>query len=192
MLIHDRVVVGVDQATKSGWSIHVGARPVASGVANVWSWEERRTVLRQAFELANRDRRGGALATVLDPTWFVFAFEDHSKAPLASYKSTRQVISLGGSWALWFDSLNRMAHPESMRIGITSRSWRARVLGLKANAKRAPAKAQAVHWAEQHTGKTGLCEDEAEAICVSSWGALDGVPEIERQRFEKTYGDPRR
>jgi hypothetical protein len=169
------VVLGVDQATTSGWSIHVARRPMVSGKLDVWSWEARREVLRMAYDFANE--RSAV------QRWFVFVYEKHSDAPLKSYKSTPQVMSLGGSRDLWFDSLNRLGHPEQLRIGTTSRTWRSKVLGLKAVLKGEECKKQAVRWAEDHTGKRGLSHDEAEAICVSAWGTLDGIAELERIRF---------
>jgi hypothetical protein len=178
------VVLGVDQATTSGWSIHVGTRPVASGKLDVWSWEARRTVLRMAYDFANPPLTMGCSA----PRWFVFAYENHSDAPLKSYKSTPQVMSLGGSRDLWFDSLNRLGHPAELRIGTTSRTWRTKVLGLKAPLRGEECKAQAVRWAENHTGKRGLQHDEAEAIAVSAWGTLDGIAELERIRFVRPVG----
>jgi hypothetical protein len=174
------VVLGVDQATTSGWSIHVARRPVVSGKLDVWSWQARREVLRMAYDLAN-EKPG--YASNWAPRWFVFAYENHSDAPLKSYKSTPQVMSLGGSRDLWFDSLNRLGHPENLRIGTTSRTWRSKVLGLKAALAGYECKAQAVRWAVNHTGKAGIGHDEAEAICVAAWGSLDGCAELERIRF---------
>jgi len=189
MIIHDRVILGVDQAINSGWSIRVGSRPVQSGELDVWDWEARRYVLRLAFDFANRpgrtlpSNRGNRWI----PEWFVFVYEDHGSAPLASYKTTPQVLSLGGSRNLWLDSLNRMGHPQELRINVTSRTWRTKVLGLKAALRGDECKAQAVRWAEDHTGKRPLHHDEAEAICLSHWGSVDGMSELEHMRWVGAY-----
>lgn len=171
------VVLGVDQATESGWCIHVGGRPIAHGTLNVWDWNARREVVLRALEAANPDNDNGA------PRAFVFAWENHEQAPLKSYKSTVQVLRLGGAYALWFDSLNRARHPEHMRIGTSVRSWRTSVLGLKASHKRAECKAQALRWAREYTGKPMASEDEAEGICISAWGAREGITQLERARY---------
>lgn len=160
-LLAPRVTIGVDQATTSGWSIHLGPRPIASGVVNIWDHARRRDVLREAMALSAAP--------------FLFAYEDHSKCPLSSYKSTGQVLSLGGALWLWFDSLCRIGHPETMRMGISSRDWRWRVLGLSERAGRKVLKAEAIRWAEAHTRKVGITHDEADAISVSAYGAIDGM-----------------
>jgi hypothetical protein len=191
MIVHDRVVLGVDQAINSGWSIRVGVRPVQSGELDVWNWEARRYVLRLAFDFANHDARtqGPRHSSRWIPKWFVFVYEDHAQAPLSSYKSTPQVLSLGGSRNLWLDSLNRMGHPQELRINVASRVWRTKVLGLKAALRGEECKAQAVRWAEDHTGKRPLHHDEAEALCVSQWGATEGFAELERVKWVGAYRD---
>lgn len=163
------IVLGVDQATSSGWSIHAGMRPIASGVVNVWEWQAREAVIAEARALSG-----------VRP--FVFAYEDHAACPLSSYKSTGQVLALGGALWLWFDSLRRIGHPESMSLGIASRDWRYRVLGVSERMGRKALKAEAVRWAQAHTGKANLGDDEADACAVSAYGAVHGAWEAQRRR----------
>lgn len=173
MKVHPpRVVLAVDQATSSGWSLHVGLSPVASGVLNVWHWTARRDVIREA--------------TALSPEPFLFAFEDHSQAPLRSYKWTGQVLGLGGALWLWLDSLNRAGHLENMRLGVTSRDWRRSVLGARESLGREECKAQAIRWAEAHTGKSGMGDDEAEAVALGAYAAFAGMGRLEaRERMPR-------
>lgn len=158
-----RVILAVDQATTSGWSIHLGGRPLASGVVDVWSFTARRNVIREAYALSADNP-------------FLFVYEDHSVAPLRSYKWTGQVLGLGGSLWLWLDSLNRIGHPSSMRVGVTSREWRRRVLGVSERVGRDECKAQAVRWAEAYTGKRAMTDDEAEAIALGAFHSLSPLP----------------
>lgn len=171
-----RVTLGVDQATASGWSIHLGFRPVESGVVDVWDWQARRSVIRKAYDLANRNN-----ASVSTVKWFLFVYEDHSAYPLKSYKSTAQVLGLGGARDLWLDSLNRMGHPGKLRHGVSVRSWRADVLGLRAALKGDECKAQALRWARDHTGRAEMGFDEAEALAISAYGALRGWQGVEHR-----------
>lgn len=159
------VVIAVDQATECGWSIHLGRRPLASGTLNIWDWAKRRDVLREAHALSPQ-------------TPFLFAYEDHSRAPLRSYKWTGQVLALGGALWLWLDSLRRMGHPDDMRLGITSREWRRVVLGASERLGRDECKAQAVRWAQAYSGKPGLGHDESDAIALGAYASLYGEAEI--------------
>lgn len=159
------VILAVDQATESGWSIHLGRRPLVSGTLNVWDYVRRRDVLREAYALSPASP-------------FLFAYEDHSRAPLRSYKWTGQVLALGGSLWLWLDSLHRMGHPESMRLGITSRDWRRVVLGASERLGREECKAQAIRWAQAYTGKANMGDDEADAVSIGAYCALHGEAEL--------------
>lgn len=152
-------MLGVDQATRSGWSIHVGLRPIASGSLNVWNWAARRDVLREALALSG-------------PQPLIFAFEDHSQAILRSYKCTSQVLALGGALWLWLDTCNRLGQLECMRLGITSRDWRHRVLGVSERLGRDALKAQAIVWACAHTRKSTMDADEADAVAVCAHAAV--------------------
>jgi hypothetical protein len=109
---------------------------------------------------------------------FLFAYEDHARAPLRSYKYTGQVLALGGALWLWFDSLVRIGHPEDMRLGVTSRDWRRRVLGVSEAVGRDMLKDEAVRWAEAYAQKPGLTHDEAEGIAISAYASLHGQMEI--------------
>ena len=160
-------VLAVDQATESGWSIHLGRRPLASGTVRVWDYAARGQVVREAYALsAGRP--------------FLFAYEDHARAPLRSYKYTGQVLALGGALWLWLDSLNRVGHPEDERLGITSKDWRRVVLGMSERRGRDECKAEAIRWAEAYVGRA-VTHDEAEGLAIGAYAALFGQFEIARR-----------
>lgn len=173
MMSTPAVTLGVDQATSSGWCIHVGTRPVAHGALNVWDFNARDRVVWCALEHCNPEGLPSPADGPKRTAWFQFVYEDHSKAPLRSYKGTPQVLALGGALWLWLDTLNRRRHPAALRGGLTSRAWRKEVLGMKRVEKSAESKSQALVWAQDYTGKQGLGEDESEAIAVSACGARE-------------------
>ena len=59
---------------------------------------------------------------------------------------------------------------------VAPKEWR-RVLGTTGCLDRDSWKAQARLWATATVGRKVVCDDEAEAICIATWGAWDGVYE---------------
>lgn len=175
------IVLGIDQAATSGWAIHVGGpkgRIVAHGVAR--TWEARADVLTQALE-----RAGGVIGEVL------VVFENHAGISLskgsreegkAPTRNTAVILGLGAARGRWEEALDRRGHPELMRLSVEPKAWRARVLGLALGASRERCKHAALEWASAALYKPIADDNEAEAICIASWGALDGVSVLEGRR----------
>lgn len=157
-MLRPTTILAVDQATISGWSLHHARRYVASGALEVRDWAARRDVFTRAQMLS----AGSAL---------LFAHEDHAATPLASYKRTSQVLALGAALGLWLDTIARSGHLEVMVLGVSSRSWRRKVLGARESVGRDELKRQAVLWAQAYTGKRDLSDDEAEAVAIGAFAA---------------------
>ncbi len=160
ILATPRVVLAVDQATQSGWCIHVARRYVSSGVLAMRDWAARREVFRSAHALSG----DGPL---------LFAYEDHSATPLRSYKSTAQLLALGAALGLWLDTIQRSGHIDVMHLGVSSRSWRKRVLGADERVGRDDLKRQSVRWAQSYTGKRQLSDDEADAVALGAFASCE-------------------
>ncbi len=155
-------VLGVDQAASSGWAVVEldQRRVVAHGVAT--TSEARRRAL-----VGLRDLPGFRVRELL------VVFEDHSTYPT---KSTQQGIELGVSLGRWLELLDIFDHPARRRIRVAPAEWR-RVMGTTAYLDREAWKAQAKMWATTVVRSRVVSDDEAEAICIATWGAWDGVYE---------------
>jgi hypothetical protein len=153
-------VLGVDQASSSGWAVVEldQRRVVASGTAR--TSPERRRALSGL-----RDLPGFHVRQLL------VVFEDHAGFPL---QSTSQGIGLGVALGRWLELLDIFDHPVRLRLDAQPSEWR-RVLGTTARLGRDAWKAQAKLWATATVRRQVESDDEAEAICIATWGAWDGV-----------------
>ena len=164
-----RVVLGVDQATSSGYCVHVGIRPVRWGLA------------RDAFDRAHVITIAQAYARDYAQPGFVFAFEAHE--PLRRAKSSRaSLLTLGGMLHRWLEQLDLMRHPSHCRIGIAPSTWQRRVLGCTGKTPRAERKAQAIAWASAYVHAAIEQDDIADAIAISSFAAREPVRSHARKK----------
>lgn len=174
-------VLGVDQAADSGWSIaRVGGRVLEHGMAR--GREAREGVIMRALDLS-----GG-------PESLLFVFEDHSDIPLfnkARYDHVKRIgpqrnagslIGMGRALGRWEGLLDHYAHPERLRIGVTSSDWRMRILGCSNKPGTEELKQRALRWARGATGAYVSDHNEAEAVCIAAWGALDGASVLAKGR----------
>lgn len=173
MMYQPTHVLGVDQAARSGWGLcRVGGLCLESGVADTCG--KREGVIMRALELA-----GG-------PQNLLFVFEDHTDIPLsnraqwsrehgAPTRNAASLIGMGRALGRWDGLLDHYAHPEMLRIGVTSEAWRLRVLSCSNKPGTKELKERAKRWAQQRTGRSITDPDEAEAICIATWGAIDGL-----------------
>jgi hypothetical protein len=150
-------VLAVDQATSSGHALHDLRRVCLHGVAT--NTDERQAALR-----ACKSVRGFSWDTTL------VVFEDHKDVP---NKGNGTPISLGASLGCWLELLNILKHPYELRMLVTPAEWRT-ILGTRCNIQRDAWKAQARLYASALLSMPIRNDDEAEAICMSCWGAFDG------------------
>jgi hypothetical protein len=181
-----RVVCGVDQATSSGYCIHVGHTPVRWGLAR--DAFERREVLRQAVmyaeELAARVRATPSPAELLTmgpppEPWPVFVFENHANVG----RRQKGHGTLIGQLHRWLEQLDLMGHPGYLRIGVAPNVWQSAVLGCSTKTPRAERKRQSLAWASGHVKQVITNDDVADAISISRWACLDGLVALDRRRW---------
>ena len=165
-----RVVLGTDQATASGWCIHVGHTPVRYGLAR--DALARQAVVRLASVFAGE--LGGSA------TDFVFVFENHAGIRRHWHAS----LSLAGSLHRWFEHLDLLGHPAYLRIGVAPVTWQATVLGVCTRETSEERKAQSLRWASDHVRAQISSHDVADAIGLSRWGTTDGLRELDRRKWE--------
>jgi hypothetical protein len=183
-----RVVVGLDQASRSGWGIALERGPVvASGVARKHA--ERMAVIERAIELAaDRDAWGRHAP---DPHRVFVLFEQHDHMPLTRgtghdrqlmqriargedeqvNRGAKQVHGMGKAYGRWLEVLDAQGVLESMRAEVRPSTWRSRLHGVTSgDVKRA-----ARDWASRRAGRRIDDDDEAEGYCIAAFAALDGI-----------------
>lgn len=166
------IVLGIDQASESGWAVHTGpgGRVVAHGVAR--TWQDRHAAIQCALDHAGSVGSAAELLVV---------FEDHSGISLKKgtrgkpTRSTASILGLGAARGRWDEALDRVGHPDSKRIQVEPKDWRGRVLGLGEHASTDLCKKCACEWATRQLYEIITDHNEAEGICITCWGALDGL-----------------
>lgn len=175
-------VLGIDQAATSGWAIApCGGRVFEHGVAK--GRNGRLYALDRVYEHAHQAAN------------LLVVFEDHSGISLsyggrknadgsdqAPTRNAAMLLGLGAARGRWDELLDGIGHPEALRLKVTPRDWRARVLGTGQSIGADALKARALLWASQHVGENLTDHNEAEAVCIAAWGAIDGVAMLEHGR----------
>lgn len=163
-----RCTLAVDQATSSGYAMHVGLSPLRWGLA--LTALERRAVLQMArsYSIDAADRDG----------WFLFLYEDHSFA-----SKQRGHGTLIGQLHRWLEQLDLMGHPPALRFGVSPNTWQRRVLGCALKTKRDERKRQSMAWASAHVRSGITSDDVSDALCISAFGALEADALIARRAF---------
>jgi hypothetical protein len=168
------VVLGVDQASRSGWALHRTGKIEASGVCK--NARERALVVEMALALAGSPK---ALLVVL---------EDHTKMPLsrntqfdsftkrAPSRNAAVIIGMGDARGRWREQLELAGVPLSHFLMVEPRVWRKAVFGGGASSMGTDqAKALAVSWSSQLCGRRIEDDNEAEAVAIASWGGRHGL-----------------
>ena len=174
------IVLGVDQARRSGWAIHNGQSIVASGFVQDTSGMMGVIAMVQAFA---------------DGSPYLAVFEDHACIPLSSKakfargqvprRNTATILGMGASLGRWEVALDLSQHPERLRLAVEPNDWRGRVLGLLPSASTDRCKAAAMEYASRLIARPVTDHNEAEAICLACWGSLDGVAILNAERRHK-------
>jgi hypothetical protein len=171
---------GIDQASRSGWCIVSQGIVVAHGVAR-----GELDVVQVVAKV--RELCAGDMTRVL------VVLEDHSDVPLsnkarfgrrtgAPERNTASILGMGDARGGWRQEFGRFGHPESLRMLVTSEDWRMRVLGVSNRLGTDALKDEAKRWAQGKVGAPVEDDNEAEAIAIASWAALDGVARLEQRR----------
>ena len=175
------IFVGIDQAAHSGWCIVARGAAVAHGVA--CDELEVVRVVAKVRELCDSD-----LARVL------VVLEDHSDVPLsnkaqfdprtgAPSRNTASILGMGDARGGWRQEFGRFGHPARLRMLVTSEDWRMRVLGVSNRLGTDALKDEAKRWATAKVRAPISDDNEAEAIAIASWAALDGMARMEHKRM---------
>jgi hypothetical protein len=167
-------VLGIDQATQSGWALvdlETGRCTLSGAVAGPRCQE-------------------GVLSRLADVTGLHWAstlvvLEDHSTIPAGSGIPTSSILSLGDSRGRWCALLSQAGQPEEARMLAAPDVWR-RLLGTRGYVGRAAWKMQACLWARAITGRAIQNDDEAEAVVIAMWGAREGLVRWASARAEQT------
>lgn len=188
------IVLGIDQAKRSGWAIHNGlaAHVTALQGLNVPCPIAASGFVHDTGGLVGVIEMAKALAHGSE---FLAVFEDHSGIPLqakakfargqAPQRNAATILGMGAARGRWELALDLAEHPERLRLEVTPRDWRGRVLGLVPSASTERCKATACVYASRLIGHQVTDDNEAEAICIACWGALDGLAQLSAVRAER-------
>lgn len=197
-----RLVLGIDQATRSGWGLALPWGAVmphsdtflAHGLAS--NAAQRKVVLELAVaKLVALLGSVRSTAQALDALLVVL--EDHSKMPIhrkaqwsrdavtgdvkRPERSTGTLLTMGGSRDRWLEQLELLGHPKRNVLLVEPRVWRKAVLGTSINLTTDAWKAQAVMWVKAASGDPTITDhNEAEGMCLTAWGAMAGVQRLAR------------
>ena len=172
---HRRVILSVDQASTSGYCIHVGSSPVRHGVVTTAFARSQIVRLASAYAAEYATESGNTNA------WHIFVFENHANIGRAQFGHG----ALIGQLHRWLEHHDLMGHPAHLRIGVPPNTWQRRVLGVK-RAPREERKAQAVRWASHYVQRPITSDDEADAIGIGAYGVLDAVALLDARRWRST------
>lgn len=180
-------VLGLDQAARSGWAVTSGRTVAAHGVvvnhaggSSEAIWNEHRAVVARALSLAGDKARLLIVREKHDNFWRDYlTTHDHKTERKgrqgAPERSKSTGVGIGKPWGYWQAVLDSFGLPRRLRIDAEPCEWRRRIHGVvRGDVKRA-----ARDWASIDLGMIIADDDEAEAICLSRWGAIDGVMKLE-------------
>jgi hypothetical protein len=112
--------------------------------------------------------------------------EDHSHIPAGKGVGTPQLLGMGAARGRWEETLDHFGHPDSMRFRVDMQTWRGAVLGRQfARARKEIVKEEAVRWARVRTGRDGIEDDEAEALCILHWAAGNIPQKLALERLHR-------
>jgi hypothetical protein len=177
-----RYVLGLDQASTSGWGIAPERGPVVRhGLAR--NAQERLAVVRLALEYVGGDAR---------LLWAVL--EQHDHFPLERLgkndkttarqgkgfvqRGPKQIAGLHKAAGRWLEQLELVGVPDTHISEVRPTTWRARIHGVT---KGDQIKQAAMDWASARAGEPITQHDHAEGYCVTAWAALDGFARYDHE-----------
>jgi hypothetical protein len=161
-------VLGIDQAARSGWAVHDLRRFCLHGVTT--NADEQQHALRSMRKLPG-----------FDVSRLLVLFEDHRGIPAREGMPTETILGLGDARGGWRMLLEILKHPKSQRMLVAPQQWRA-VMGVRINLPRAAWKQSALFWASVVAGQPVTDDNEAEAMAIAQWGAVDGLFQWAKKR----------
>lgn len=156
------IVLGIDQAARSGWAIARGDKLLTSGTVAITDTKG----CQQALDLWQ------AQVLAADGQGFVW-FEDHSDVPARAGRNTTSILGMGASRGHWDALLNLRGFPktEQRRGKVPPKTWRPATFGIPARTKTERAKRLAVKAAALHAGWPMADDNEAEACGIALWAS---------------------
>jgi hypothetical protein len=154
-------VLGIDQAQRSGWAVHDLRRFVLHGYTT--TAEQQQDALRAVRKLPG-----------FDVSRLLVLFEDHRHIPARQGVNVETILGMGDARGGWRMLLEILQHPKSQRMLVEPKEWR-RVMGLRINLPTAACKQSAMFWATVVAGAPVTDDNEAEAMAIAQWGAVDGL-----------------
>jgi len=147
---HRAVVLGIDPATKSGYSIFVQGKLRSSGIVS--SARARMSVIEEAVRFMSSSSMP-----------LVVVVEDWSPG---GWKSWKAIASVFESWGRWSEQLDLLGIKKVVRVQVDT--WRRDLYGPQKMGRRglkdlAKARVGSVY-------KKSVTHDEAEAILIGEWG----------------------
>lgn len=182
-----RVVLGLDQGGATGWGIAPErGRVLEHGLAR--TDVDRIDVVKLALRYA-----GG------DPAALWVQFEKHDHMPVdrltrhdhatlrkgprqaAPERSNQTLIGMGKNYGVWIGMLVWNGVHRSHLLEVQPSTWRARVHGVT----RGDVKQAAIDWASRYLGVPIESHDQAEGVCLTTYGSLDGLATFDGHKAEE-------
>lgn len=182
-----RVVLGLDQAVRTGWGIAPEhGRVLRHGLAKTHA--ERRAAIELAVQFAGGDPR--ALFVCLEkhdhmPATRLTRFDHETPRQgarqAAPERSNATLIGMGKAAGRWLELCDLVGVPLANRLEVRPATWRSIVHGTTRGATEAIKRAAMV-FASGAVGREITDPDEAEGICITVWASIHGLAVIDGER----------
>jgi len=182
-----RVVVGLDQAVRTGWGIAPEhGRVLRHGVATTHA--HRLAVLELALQFAGGDRR--ALYVCLEkhdhmPVTRLTRFDHDTQRAgprqAAPERSNATLIGMGKAAGRWLELCDLFGVPLSNRFEVRPATWRSIVHGTT-RGQTEVIKRAAMVFASGAVGEDVTDPDQAEGVCITVWASIHGLAMVDGER----------
>jgi hypothetical protein len=190
---HKCVVLGIDPASTSGWSVFVDGTLVNSGVVEArhsGRQAPRAHSIQEVVRNVIYRSMGNQFGIIARPA--VAVAETWTTGP-GDYRATAaMMLGLGTSWGIWERELTSFAVTGDLYfskrniVRVNVATWRSKLFG-KVNVS----KAEAIRYVkDQFKIARPVGHDEAEAICIGYWGTRAGEVGVAIERLKKARFAP--